>query len=115
MSNYQSDGQPLTAEQIKKKEIRERRANIPACRASLEKNGYQFTKAEGFPTGTFKVTADKATYLQVNDEYTGYCIVCGEEAEGVEPDARRYECEFCGEGGVYGAEELMLAGRIQIV
>lgn len=38
----------------------------------------------------------------------GFCIVCGEDAEGVEPDARRYECESCGQRGVYGAEELLL-------
>ena len=38
----------------------------------------------------------------------GFCIMCGTEAEGVEPDARRYRCEACGAECVYGAEELML-------
>lgn len=38
----------------------------------------------------------------------GFCIKCGAEADGVEPDARTYECESCGERGVYGAEELLL-------
>ena len=38
----------------------------------------------------------------------GFCIRCGAEVDGVEPDARRYECESCGEPGVYGAEELLL-------
>jgi hypothetical protein len=38
----------------------------------------------------------------------GFCIRCGAEAEGVEPDARRYTCESCGEPGVYGAEELLI-------
>jgi hypothetical protein len=38
----------------------------------------------------------------------GFCILCGAEAEGVEPDARKYECETCGGPGVYGAEELLL-------
>ena len=38
----------------------------------------------------------------------GFCVRCGSEAEGVEPDARRYECEACGEMGVYGAEELLM-------
>jgi DNA-directed RNA polymerase subunit RPC12/RpoP len=41
-------------------------------------------------------------------EYVGFCVKCGEEASGVEPDARKYECESCGERGVYGAEELLL-------
>jgi hypothetical protein len=35
-------------------------------------------------------------------------VICGAEAEGVEPDARRRECESCGEPGVYGAEELLM-------
>jgi len=39
----------------------------------------------------------------------GICITCGYEQEGVEPDARKYECEDCGERKVYGAEELLLA------
>ncbi len=38
----------------------------------------------------------------------GFCIRCGAEADGVEPDACRYECESCGEAGVYGAEELLM-------
>jgi len=38
----------------------------------------------------------------------GFCLSCGAEVEGVEPDARRYECECCGERQVYGAEELMI-------
>jgi predicted RNA-binding Zn-ribbon protein involved in translation (DUF1610 family) len=37
----------------------------------------------------------------------GFCTACGRSAEGVEPDARRYECESCGERAVYGAEELL--------
>lgn len=38
----------------------------------------------------------------------GFCIECGADAEGVEPDARRYKCEVCGKSGVFGAEELLL-------
>lgn len=38
----------------------------------------------------------------------GFCINCGEEAEGCEPDARRYHCEHCNKRTVYGAEELLL-------
>lgn len=40
----------------------------------------------------------------------GFCIACGEQADGVEPDARNYECEACGERQVYGAEELLMMG-----
>lgn len=38
----------------------------------------------------------------------GFCIACGVDADGVEPDARKYECEACGEPCVYGAEELLM-------
>lgn len=40
----------------------------------------------------------------------GFCIACGEEAHGIEPDARKYECETCGRRAVYGGEELMMMG-----
>ena len=39
----------------------------------------------------------------------GFCVACGADAEGVEPDARRYKCEVCGEKAVYGAEELAMS------
>jgi predicted RNA-binding Zn-ribbon protein involved in translation (DUF1610 family) len=38
----------------------------------------------------------------------GFCLACGLEAHGVEPDARKYACESCGERQVYGAEELLI-------
>lgn len=42
------------------------------------------------------------------DDNLGFCIACGEMAFSVEPDARNYECESCGELKVYGAEEILL-------
>jgi hypothetical protein len=38
---------------------------------------------------------------------TGFCIKCGSEQEGCEPDARKIKCESCGERAVYGAQEIM--------
>lgn len=38
----------------------------------------------------------------------GFCIACGNEQGGCEPDARGYECEVCGENAVYGADELLM-------
>jgi len=38
----------------------------------------------------------------------GFCLSCGAQADGVEPDARGYTCEECGEAKVYGAEEIIL-------
>lgn len=42
------------------------------------------------------------------DHSKGFCVACGEEADGVEPDARKYICESCGKPKVYGAEELLM-------
>ena len=42
----------------------------------------------------------------------GFCISCGDEAYGVEPDACKYPCESCGKNTVYGAEELVLMGLV---
>ena len=39
----------------------------------------------------------------------GFCLACGADAEGVEPDAREYVCEECGEARVFGAEECMMS------
>jgi hypothetical protein len=38
----------------------------------------------------------------------GICLACGNEQDGCEPDARKYECEACGERQVYGAEKLLM-------
>jgi hypothetical protein len=45
---------------------------------------------------------------EVSLDNPGFCIACGADADGVEPDARRYTCEACGTPAVYGAEELLL-------
>ena len=43
-----------------------------------------------------------------DDQNSGFCISCGEESHGIEPDARKYECESCGAPCVYGAEEILI-------
>lgn len=55
-----------------------------------------------------KVTLEQVLEAAEADDCLGFCIACGEEASGVEPDAREYTCESCGEPKVYGAEELLL-------
>lgn len=59
-----------------------------------------------------KVTSERimeaCERLQTSLDNPGFCVACGADAEGVEPDARRYECESCGEMAVYGAEELLI-------
>jgi hypothetical protein len=46
------------------------------------------------------------------EEMNGFCIECGFEQGGCEPDARKYECEECGKKSVYGAEEIALMGLV---
>lgn len=58
----------------------------------------------------FEMTESEFTECDNNSE--GFCVFCGEEAYGVEPDARKYECESCEKNGVYGAQELLMMGYI---
>jgi len=44
------------------------------------------------------------------DSNTGWCIRCGAEHDGLEPDAERRKCEECGKPAVYAAEECLLQG-----
>lgn len=37
----------------------------------------------------------------------GFCLACGHEQEGCEPDAEGYECEACGENKVMGSDQLL--------
>ena len=54
------------------------------------------------------VTLDRVMVACEEDNNTGFCTFCGEEAYGVEPDARKYVCESCDSPCVYGAEELLM-------
>jgi hypothetical protein len=38
----------------------------------------------------------------------GFCLACGAEADGCEPDARNHHCDACGALQVFGAEDLLL-------
>jgi len=51
-----------------------------------------------------KVTLSQVMEAIEADDCRAFCLACGAEACGVEPDARSYECESCGESRVYGAE-----------
>lgn len=45
-----------------------------------------------------------------SDNSSGFCLACGEENDGIEPDARKYTCDCCNAAKVYGAETLILMG-----
>jgi len=38
----------------------------------------------------------------------GFCLSCGSDADGVEPDAEGHICEGCGESAVMGAENALI-------
>ena len=42
-------------------------------------------------------------------ENAGFCLECGADHDGCEPDAVNYECEECGELRVMGAENVLLS------
>jgi Zn finger protein HypA/HybF involved in hydrogenase expression len=46
------------------------------------------------------------------DGLTGFCVNCRHEQYNVEPDARNYVCEECGQPEVFGAEELLVMGLV---
>jgi len=58
------------------------------------------------------ITADRVM-LAVQRRLTtldnpGFCLACGEDQDGCEPDARNYRCESCGALMVFGAEDLLM-------
>lgn len=54
-------------------------------------------------------------YEQACAENEGFCIRCKAFTNyECEPDARRYVCDECGRSSVYGAEEALLMGLIDI-
>ena len=60
------------------------------------------------PNTKQKITLDRIVAMVERDDMEGICIACGSEQGNVEPDARRYPCEACGQRKVYGAEMILL-------
>jgi hypothetical protein len=56
----------------------------------------------------------QCTAEELSDGTLGFCIACGAEADGVEPDARHYTCDTCDAKSVFGLEELLLNSAIII-
>ena len=63
----------------------------------------------------FRPLMTESELRDASEESQGFCVRCGEIADGVEPDATRYKCEGCGEYGVYGFEQLLIMGGLRIV
>ena len=58
-------------------------------------------------------TWEKLEAMLERDNLEGFCIGCGSEASGIEPDAEGYECDTCGKCLVFGAEQLLILGMIR--
>jgi hypothetical protein len=57
--------------------------------------------------GDFDAGVDVLMDAVASDMSIGYCVCCGAEAGGVEPDREEMRCESCGEHSVYGAEQIL--------
>lgn len=75
-------------------------------------------RAEGYVTragkAQFMPVVEAREFMALSGEGVGFCLGCGQEASGVEPDARRYECESCGMRKVYGLEELLMMELVKV-
>lgn len=56
---------------------------------------------------TYKRIEEAVVRQMTSLDNPGFCIACGEEADGCEPDAEGYKCDNCGKLKVYGAEMLL--------
>jgi hypothetical protein len=44
------------------------------------------------------------------DNATGFCLACGQDVDGIEPDAEHDTCPHCWADKVFGAENLLERG-----
>jgi len=62
-----------------------------------------------------RITYEAMEEIMFGDQAgTGFCRTCGNEQLGCEPDAENYECEGCGAMEVFGAEQLMIMGELEV-
>lgn len=62
------------------------------------------------------MTLTTDAFFEHCNNYDGYCKACDEVTNfsGVEPDAEKYECEVCGHMAVYGIEQALIHGFLEI-
>lgn len=61
-----------------------------------------------------KITMTEFLYREFQNDHAGVCVKCNAVNFEVEPDACGYECEDCGKFAVYGIEQLMVCGKIDL-
>jgi hypothetical protein len=55
---------------------------------------------------TLEVVMDAVERQMYSPDNPGFCLICGEETDGCEPDAEYYNCDSCGSDHVFGAEAI---------
>lgn len=65
-------------------------------------------RSKWHPTITEDVVSAAVQRHQTSLDNPGFCLVCGLEQEGCEPDAQGITCESCGAEMVAGAAELLI-------
>jgi len=56
----------------------------------------------------------EAQYQEYRSEYIGLCTACRAERDCCEPDAEEYNCPECKMDQVYGIEQLLIMGLLEI-
>lgn len=60
-------------------------------------------------------SCSEADYQYATDNYEGWCLNCQSfTRDACEPDARKYPCPECDLRTVYGAEEALMMGAIEL-
>jgi hypothetical protein len=80
---------------------------ITSAQAQAQLRRHHFARIH--PLVTAERVADAVEREFTSLDNPGFCLVCGAEADGCEPDAEQYPCESCGEPAVYGAAEILIA------
>lgn len=62
-----------------------------------------------------KIKLSEREYHDSNNDSLGYCTECGATRECCEPDAENYPCDECEADAVFGTEQLLVMGLIDIV
>jgi hypothetical protein len=60
-----------------------------------------------------RLSMDELGNLMLDHADTGWCVACGQEVDGVEPDARKYPCQSCNQDAVFGLQELVIMNWIR--
>ena len=65
--------------------------------------------------GIYRFEMTEAEYQRMRENYNGLCVSCGKEIlGGIEPDAKKYHCEYCEKLTVFGIDFLLFQGGVKI-